>query len=123
MPPGRIYHFILSHTQKLGLPISFTFKDVINYVNKKNPKTNLAFDMTDLIKTLNERGLHNNLRLSVAEDASQVTDCVFFAVEKAIQRWEATDVLSRVVFYDTKHGTNRYGLYLGALIHVGKNTW
>ena len=74
-------------------------------------------------KESNDRGLHNDLRLSVAEDGSPVTDCVFFAAEKAIQRWEATDVLSRVVLYDTKHGTNRYGLYLGALIHVGKTTW
>ena len=33
------------------------------------------------------------------------------------------DKNSRVVLYDTKHGTNRYGLYLGALIHVGKIKW
>ena len=57
--------------------------------------------------------------MSVTEDGSPVTDCVFFSFEKAIQKWKAKDKNSRVVLYDTKHGTNRYGLYLGALIHVG----
>ena len=54
--------------------------------------------MTDLIKTLNDRGLHNDLRLSVAEDGSPVTDCVFSQLKKQ--------------FRDGKQHTYYHGIFL-----------
>jgi len=56
MSPKELFNFLTTACEKEGLIVSFLMKDVINRVYKaRQSKTDLVFDMTDLVKCLSEK--------------------------------------------------------------------
>jgi len=115
MSPKVIFSFLTMSCNKEGLPVSFVLKDVINRVSKTRLMTSdLLFDITDLVKCLSEQnGIHYAIQVS-HEGQGCETDSLFFTMEGSNHLWELCEGKS-ILLYDTKHGSNRYGFYLGII--------
>ena len=115
MSPKGTFIFLTMSCEKEGLPVSFVVKDIINRVSKtRQSNSDLVFDMTDLVKCLSEsKKNHYSIRVS-HDDEDCETDSLFFTMERSNNLWELCQGKS-ILLYDTKHGSNRYGFYLGIL--------
>ena len=122
MSPKDIYNFLTRACKKEGLIVSFVMKDVVNRVYKvRQSKTDLVFDMTDLVKCLADKKANNNsihyaIRVGHENDDCS-TDSLFFTMDGSNTLWNLCEGKS-ILLYDTKHGSNRYGFYLGILSTV-----
>ncbi len=99
--------------------VSFNVKDIENLF--RGELVNRPLDCTDLYRYFQTR-VANNARLSFNIDinADGELDKIFFVVNQgAYQVWRATE--GSIILFDTKHGTNRYGLKLGLLSSVDSN--
>ena len=125
MSPNELYKYLVKQCELKSIQVKFVMKDVINRVAKLRPNSDLVFDLTDLVKCLADRrqqnaSLHYDIRTCRKDNNQAVTDCIFFTTDGALELWKSSEGKT-VVLYDTKHGTNRYGFYLGLISMVDFN--
>jgi MULE transposase domain len=72
-----------------------------------------TLDCTNLHEYLYKRRSEMNLYCNLFVNSDGLLERVFFVLSGAYELWERTQ--HAVLLYDTKHGTNRYGLKLGCI--------
>jgi hypothetical protein len=96
----------------------FTLKDVQNMF--QGTRFERAFDATNLIKYLRQRKENDaELDYDFTTDSNGAIDKVLFIAKGAKELWQQCEW--SVALFDTKHGTNRYGLKVACLTTVDKN--
>jgi len=95
---------------------SFNYHDVFVAISPHKDQT--AMDSTGFIQHLQGRKDHDGLDFDWINDEDGSISNVFFVFEDAVKRFSDG---SRPVLFDTKHGSNRYGLRLGIFSTVGRD--
>jgi MULE transposase domain len=108
--PARIYHCLVDECLSEQMEISFTLADIKNKF--ATSQESLALDCTNLLEHLmTRREKDGDLGFTIGHDSEGRLDRIFFLLQNWRNLW--TDGGGKVVLYDTKHGTNRYGMKLG----------
>lgn len=116
--PAKIYQVLYDQCIAEGIEISFTQRDIENKFAKSQAA--IALDCTNLLEHLKERfNNDSDLTYAIDHDSDGRLNKLFFMLKNWRQLWEESN--GRVVLYDTKHGTNRYGLKLGCFSIVDCN--
>jgi hypothetical protein len=107
---ARIYHCLVDECLSEHIDISFTLADLKNKF--ATSKQTLALDCTNLLEHLTaRREKDGDLGFTIGHDSEGRLDRIFFLLQNWRKLW--MDGGGKVVLYDTKHGTNRYGMKLG----------
>jgi hypothetical protein len=109
-------HMSTLYRQEYGGDPPFNYQDVYHSINPHGYQQ--ALDTTGYIQHLQHNKDEEGLDFSYKHDAEGVL-CLCFNVFK-----DAVKLFSdgcRPVLFDTKHGTNRYGLRLGCFTTVGRD--
>jgi MULE transposase domain len=108
--PARIYHCLVDECRSEQMEISFTQADIKNKF--ASSKETLALDCTNLMENLTARhDKDSDLGFTIGHDPEGRLDRIFFLLQNWRNLWMNGG--GKVVLYDTKHGTNRYGMKLG----------
>ena len=94
----------------------FTYHDVFNAINPHKNQT--AMDSTGFIQYLQGRKDDQGLDFDWLSDEEGSIANAFFVFKNAVRTFSDG---SRPVLFDTKHGSNRYGLRLGIFSTVGRD--
>ena len=104
------------YLEKYHMEPCFTYHDVFTAINPH--KDQIAMDSTGFIQHLQSRKDENGLDFDwISEDDGSITNA-FFVFKHAVRIFSDG---SRPVLFDTKHGSNRYGLRLGIFSTVGRD--
>ena len=76
-----------------------------------------AGDASGLAEWLLTRKLNQGLYSEWTTDHMGCMDRVFYEVEGAQEHWQRSDG-ARIIFFDTTHGTNEYGMKVGCFTSV-----
>jgi hypothetical protein len=120
LKPGAIYEALSSLCLARGDEVTFTYLDVANAFAPTGAAR--TFDATNLFAKLQEREKLKGLMFDIEIDASASDEGltrVFFEIDGAQELWESCG--GKVLIFDTKHGTQRYGLKLALLVTVDNN--
>ena len=79
-----------------------------------------SLDATNFSQFLRSRQDNYGLYYELCLDSDGSLDKVFWSLEDSIEHW-AVNSDNNPIFYDTSHGTNRYGLKFGAFTTIGMN--
>ena len=119
-PPSEIFAFLSKLCQQNGVAVTFTSRDIYNLYAETS--TDKALDCSNLIQYLQERKCtDSSLTYDYCLTKDGVLSRVFFVITGGMELWDC--LKEAVLLYDTKHGTNRYGVKLGCLTtidHTGK---
>ena len=98
--------------------VTFTFSDVRN---KYGPALNESIlDCTNLVEHLKQRQASDpELDYNTYLDEEGTLERVFFVLKVGKFLWN--QLTSKVLLFDPKHSTNRYGLKLGCLVSIDPN--
>ena len=108
--PARIYHCLVDQCSSEKIEVSFTQDDIKNKF--QTSKDALALDCTNFMEHLIERRQQDaDLGFAIAHDSEGRVNQIFLLLQNWRSLW--IDTRGQVVLYDTKHGTNRYGMKLG----------
>jgi MULE transposase domain len=108
--PARIYHCLVDECLSEKIEISFTLADLKNKF--ATSKQTLSLDCTNLLEHLTaRREKDSDLGFAIGHDSEGRLDRIFFLLQNWRNLW--MDGGGKVVLYDTKHGTNQYGMKLG----------
>ncbi|MGH7954699.1 MAG: hypothetical protein ACREOZ_01935, partial [Gloeomargaritales cyanobacterium] len=115
---SNIYSFLAEKCRNKDCEITFTLADVKNALGGNRQEKSL--DTTLLFKYLVYRQKDEaNLGFALDQDDKQKLNLFFFVFKGGLELWSSMG--SRLILYDTKHGTNRYGLKLGLFVSVDEN--
>ncbi|MGH7955104.1 MAG: hypothetical protein ACREOZ_04005, partial [Gloeomargaritales cyanobacterium] len=110
--------FLAEKCRETNSEISFTYSDIKNALSDK-PKMKVL-DTTHLFQYLADRQKSDpNLGFDLDRDDDQKLCRVFFVFKGGQELW--SNMGSRLVLFDTKHGTNTYGFKLGLFVTVDEN--
>ena len=113
-----IYHALVERCMKENIQVTFTVDDIKNKYCA-NPLDKIL-DCTNLAKHLRERLESNpDLEYELYLDHDGNLQRIFFVLEGGKEIWKRCK--GAVLMYDTKHGTNRYGLKLGNFVTIDEN--
>jgi len=116
--PAQIYRVLFNQCREADIPVTFTKKDIGNMFALKTQ--NLTLDSTNLDSYLRERMCKDpRLFYNTTTNSIGQLERVFFVLNDAHQIWSEQEVKS--VYFDTKHGTNRYGQKLGCICTTDSN--
>ena len=117
LTPSQLYHALVTKCRKEGIPQTFTQSDI-----KNKYRTTLSDDILDcsnLAEHLKERQAHNNeLDYAIVLNVDGNLERVFFVLKEGKAIWNQS--MGAILLYDTKHGTNKYGLKLGCFVSVDR---
>jgi hypothetical protein len=121
MKNSTIYHKLCLLADERQQTVLFTVKDIENLF-RSNP-ADRSLDCNDLYKYFQHRVASNHmLRFEIDINKEGQLDKLFFvANQEAYGVWAETG--GSVLLFDTKHGTNRYGLKLGLLSCIDHNCY
>ena len=116
MTPSQIYTALVAKCRRDNIEITFNQSDIKNKYGTTHGESIL--DCTNLVQHLKERQLHDNeLEYAIWLDGSNGhLDRVFFVLKQGKAIWKRSK--GAVLLFDTKHGTNRYGLKLGCFVTI-----
>ena len=118
MKPAKIFRFLVQECNEQGIDVTFTLKDIQNkYCKQAGQK---SFDTTNLCEKLEKKReedplLHFEISLNDEAEAERI----YFVTKGAHEIWKRQR--GAVCMYDTKHGTNTYGLKLGLITTVDED--
>jgi len=111
----RIYNFLVEYYVDRNEDAKFTKRDVINYVARlRQTERSKLLDASDLVQYLLQR--EKSLYHAFERDDERKLKNIFFETSDCLDN----DVDFKVMSFDTKHGSNIYGLYLGLFTSVDK---
>ena len=111
----RIYNFLIEYYVDRNESAKFTKRDIINYVARlRQTERSKLLDASDLIQYLLQR--EKSLYHAFERDDERKLKNIFFETSDCLDN----DVDFKVMSFDTKHGSNIYGLYLGLFTSVDK---
>lgn len=113
---AQIYHALVDKCREDGIPQSFTLWDIKN--KYRVPPRDAILDCTNLAEHLKQRQLQDpELDYAIELNGTDGTlELIFFVLKEGKEIWKQSS--GSVVLYDTKHGTNRYGLKLGCFVTI-----
>ena len=112
--PSKVYAHLAKECIKKEQDITFSKKDIANLFPDSGDK---AFDCSNLLQYLHEQREKDPTRsFDYKLDKDGSLDCVFVTMKGAVERWAESE--NAVLLYDTKFGTNRYGMKLGCLVYM-----
>ena len=118
MFPGKIFNRLFEICMEENIEVTFNAKDIANLF--KGRTVDKALDCTHLIQHLRNRESKDpSLKWEYDTDSEGCLSLVFFVMKDALKVWNEID--KYVVLFDTKRGTNCYGLYLGCFVTVDGN--
>ena len=119
LSPTRIFKALVRECNDLKIEVTFTVTDVRNSYG--STAGDRILDCTNLADYLKQRQMQDqSLDYSISLDSHDGNlDRVFFVMKEGKQIWSRSQ--SAVLMYDTKHGTNRYGLKLGCFVTLDYN--
>jgi hypothetical protein len=119
MGPSSIYRALVRECREQGIDVTFNQDDIRNKYAVS--AADRLLDCTNLIGHLKERKvLDPQAEYDIhLDDEDGSLDRVFFVLKGAHEVWDRSK--GSVLLYDTKHGTNRYGLKLGCFTCVDEN--
>ena len=112
---SKIYFALVRECREQGIDVTFSQEDVRNL----NPAKagDKILDCTYLVKHLKERLEEDEeLEYDVQYGDDGAPETVFLVIKGGQEVWSNID--SQVILYDTKHGTNRYGMKLGCFVSI-----
>jgi hypothetical protein len=117
-PPERIHLMLSRECHLKGLPVEFTAKDISNMFGTS--VLDKSLDCSNLLEHLQDRlEEDSSLKYYFKLDSDGILDRVFFVLPGAQAKWAKAK--HAVLLYDTKHGTNKYGLKVGVLTFIDEN--
>jgi hypothetical protein len=118
LTPGPIFRYLCDECAERKLEVTFTVDDIRNKYAIKGGQQ--VLDCTNLYQRLSERQEADpTLDFDVHFGEGGRIDRIFFLMPGAKELFARLG--SKVVLYDTKHGTNRYGLKCGCITTVDNN--
>lgn len=115
---SQIYTFLSHLWRSRGNEVTFIYNDIKNEF--RGCYEERILDSTDLVLHLQERmEQDDSLGFAMKLDECAKLDCLFFVMKGGHALWKEN--ACRLVLYDTKHGTNRFGLKLGLFTCVDVN--
>jgi len=111
-----IYNFLYSQCKEEGRPVTFTKEDIYNrfFRDKRD------LDCTNVLNYLQARYTQNNsLPYDIYLSENGIMERLFFVMNNGISMFESSEC--KIVLYDTKHGTNRYGFKIGMFVSLDGN--
>ena len=115
LPASKIYFALVRKCRELDIDVTFSQEDVKNLnPGKAGDK---ILDCTYLVKHLKERLEEDEeLEYDIQYGDDGAPETVFLVIKGGQEVWSNID--SHVILYDTKHGTNRYGMKLGCFVSI-----
>jgi len=111
-----IYSYLYSECKETNTPVTFTKADIYNQFNRGHS----VLDCSNVLKYLHSRYVDNRyLPYDVDMSADGIMDRLFFVLGDGMKTFGTSD--TRIIIYDTKHGTNRYGFKIGMFVTVDGN--
>ncbi len=116
MTASEIYTALVAKCRRENIEITFIQSDIKN--KYKTCRGETILDCTHLVQHLKERQLDNHeLDYDIVLDGSSGNlDRVFFVLREGKAIWQRSK--GAVLLFDTKHGTNRYGMKLGCFVTI-----
>ena len=116
MAASEIYTALVAKCRRENIEITFIQSDIKNRYQTCHGETIL--DCTHLVQHLKERQREDHeLDYDVVLDGSTgKLDHVFFVLKEGKTIWQRSK--GAVLLFDTKHGTNRYGMKLGCFVTI-----
>lgn len=119
LSPSKIFDFLMQSCLEKGIDVTFNESDIRNKYASSTQHNIL--DCTNLVEHLKDRE-----RLDPLLDY-KIHHCgfdgspkrIFFVIKGGKDVWSQSN--GAVLLYDTKHGTNRYGLKLGCFCSIDKH--
>ena len=117
--PSKVFRHLREKCNKCGQQITFVYDDIKNYMNQQYDRSS-STDIKELFEYLqNEHERNANLKWSFLLDDDDKVTGVFFSLDE-LDLWNS-DRDSRVVFLDSKHGTNRYNMKVACFTIIDRN--
>ena len=115
----QMYRALVRECRSQGLEVTFNKDDIRN--KYAATAASRILDCTNLIGYLKERKvLDPNAEYDIhLDDDDGSLDRIFFVLKGGKDIWDRSK--GSVLLYDTKHGTNRYGMKLGCFTCVDEN--
>ena len=113
---SQIYHSLVKKCMDDGITQTFTQSDIMN--KYRVPPRDAILDCTNLAEHLKQRQLQDP-ELDYAMELNGTDgslELIFFVLKDGKEIWKQSS--GAVILYDTKHGTNRYGLKLGCFVSI-----
>lgn len=119
LSPSNIFNFLMQACREKGIEVTFNEVDIRNKYSSSSHHNIL--DCTNLIEHLKDREImDSSLDFKIHHDEFDGSlQCIFFVIEGGKDVWRRCR--GRVLLYDTKHGTNRYGLKLGCFCSIDEH--
>ena len=116
MTASEIYTALVAKCRRENTEITFIQTDIKN--KYKTPRGESILDCTHLVRHLKERQVEDReLDYDIVLDGSTgKLDRVFFVLKEGKATWQRSK--GAVLLFDTKHGTNRYGMKLGCFVTI-----
>ena len=116
LPPSRIYRNLVKECRLQGIDKTFNQDYIKN--NYGCGELGKILDCTNLQKHLQQRyENYNDLQFDIDTNSDGTPEKVFFVMKGGKQLWNE-DGSAKVILYDTKHGTNRYGMKIGCFTTI-----
>lgn len=116
---ATIHRYLVSKCVQDGIALCFNYDDVKSYV-RKSGYMDSAKDISQLLEHLESRRDRNEaLKYDTHVDESGRIDGIIFSLDENDLWNSAKD--SKVVFLDSKHGTNRYNMKLACFTTIDSN--
>jgi hypothetical protein len=109
-------HLASMYRDQYGMDAPFNYQDVYHSINPHGYQQ--ALDTTGFIQHLQQNKDEEGLDFSYKHDADGILSLCFNVFKDAVKLYSDG---CRPVLFDTKHGTNRYGLRLGCFTTVGRD--
>jgi hypothetical protein len=113
---SQIYHSLVKKCMDDGITQTFTQSDIMN--KYRVPPRDAILDCTNLAEHLKQWQLQDP-ELDYAMELNGTDgslELIFFVLKDGKEIWKQSS--GAVILYDTKHGTNRYGLKLGCFVSI-----
>ena len=116
LPPSSIYRTLVKSCREKGIEKTFNQDYIKN--NYGIGELGKILDCTNLQKHLQQRYENDNdLQFDIETDSDGTPEKVFFVLKGGKQVWNHNGS-AKVILYDTKHGTNRYGMKLACFTTI-----